>query len=182
MKVWLREKQVTERSCFNHWHFLHALRSFRGTRDLLLRRTDFHQKMTPNAGMSMTFVHSPNAESSFSISLGMVEEKKYRWFKVAESAAELFNTGRNMVQVKAGGREVCITHFQGNLFACASKCPHAGGRMADGWVDPLGNVVCPLHRYKFKLSNGFNSSGEGYFLKTFPAKETDDGVFVGLEV
>lgn len=112
----------------------------------------------------------------------MLQPKEYRWFKVAESAAELFNTGRHIVQVKAAGREVCITRHQQELFGCASKCPHAGGRMADGWVDPLGNVVCPLHRYKFKLSNGFNSSGEGYFLKTYPVKETDDGLFVGFEL
>ena len=108
-------------------------------------------------------------------------EKNYRWFKVAESAAELFNTGRSIVQVKAGSREVCITRFNGEFHGCASKCPHAGGRMSDGWVDALGNIVCPLHRYKFKLTNGFNSSGEGYFLRTFPVKETDDGLFVGLE-
>ncbi|HSC54321.1 MAG TPA: Rieske 2Fe-2S domain-containing protein [Phnomibacter sp.] len=111
----------------------------------------------------------------------MADEKKYRWFKVAESAAELFNTGRSIVQVKAAGRDVCITRHQNELHGCASKCPHAGGRIADGWVDPLGNVVCPLHRYKFKLANGFNSSGEGYYLKTFPVKETDDGLFVGFE-
>lgn len=125
-------------------------------------------------------LRTPNY-SPFSISLSMLEEKKYRWFKVAESAAELFNTGRSIVQVKAGSRDVCITRYQNELFGCASKCPHSGGRMSDGWVDPLGNVVCPLHRYKFKLSNGFNSSGEGYYLKTFPVKETDDGLFVGLD-
>lgn len=110
----------------------------------------------------------------------MAEEKKYRWFKVAESAAELFNSGRSMVQVQAGSYNVCIARHQQQLFGCASKCPHAGGRMADGWVDALGHVVCPLHRYQFKLSNGFNVSGEGYFLKTYPIKETNDGVFVGV--
>lgn len=112
----------------------------------------------------------------------MLKPKEYRWFKVAESAAELFNTGRSLVSVKVAGRELCITRHQNELFGCAGKCPHAGGRMADGWVDPLGNVVCPLHRYKFKLSNGFNSSGEGYFLKTYPVKETDDGLFVGVDI
>jgi 3-phenylpropionate/trans-cinnamate dioxygenase ferredoxin subunit len=42
--------------------------------------------------------------------------------------------------------------------------------------------VCPLHRYRFSLANGRNTSGEGYFLKTYPVKEDDDGVWVGLEV
>lgn len=111
----------------------------------------------------------------------MQGSKTYRWFKVAESAAELFMSGRNIVQVTAAGRELCIARHDQQLYGCASRCPHASGRMADGWVDALGQIVCPLHRYKFKLSNGVNSTGEGYFLKTYPVKETDDGVFVGFE-
>ncbi|WP_416439706.1 Rieske (2Fe-2S) protein [Phnomibacter sp. MR] len=109
-------------------------------------------------------------------------DKQYRWFKVAESAAELFNTGRSLVQVSVAGKDICITRHQQELHGCAAKCPHAGGRMADGWVDALGNVVCPLHRYKFSLSTGRNTSGEGYFLRTYPVKETEDGLFVGIEV
>lgn len=112
----------------------------------------------------------------------MAPEKNYRWFKIAESASELFNTGRSIAQMKVAGRDLCVTRHQNELYGCAAKCPHAGGRIADGWVDALGNVVCPLHRYKFKLSNGFNSSGEGYFLRTYPVKETDDGLFVGIEM
>lgn len=110
----------------------------------------------------------------------MVSEKNYRWIKVAESAAELFNSGRVIVSVKAGSRTVCITRYAGSLYATTDRCPHAGGRMCDGWVDATGNIVCPLHRYRFRLSNGFNASGEGYFLKTFPVQENDDGLFVGL--
>ncbi len=111
----------------------------------------------------------------------MPEEKKYRWIKVAESAAELFNTGRRIAQVKAAGRDICITEFNNQLHGCAAKCPHAGARIAEGWVDPLGNIVCPLHRYRFRLNNGFNASGEGYYLRTYPIMENDEGLFVGLE-
>jgi 3-phenylpropionate/trans-cinnamate dioxygenase ferredoxin subunit len=52
--------------------------------------------------------------------------------------------------------------------------------MADGYLDALGNIVCPLHRYKFSVSNGRNTSGEGYFLKTFPVQLREDGVFIGF--
>jgi len=67
------------------------------------------------------------------------------------------------------------------LMACAQKCPHAGGMMAEGHLDALGNIVCPLHRYKFNLQNGRNVSGEGYFLKTFRVEIRKEGVFVGFE-
>jgi 3-phenylpropionate/trans-cinnamate dioxygenase ferredoxin subunit len=53
--------------------------------------------------------------------------------------------------------------------------------MNQGWLDPMGNIVCPLHRYKFDSKSGRNTSGEGYFIKTYPVKEDDEGVFVGVE-
>ena len=67
------------------------------------------------------------------------------------------------------------------LSACASQCPHAGGQMADGHIDALGNIVCPLHRYKFSLQNGGNVTGEGYFLKTYPVEIREEGIFIGIE-
>jgi 3-phenylpropionate/trans-cinnamate dioxygenase ferredoxin subunit len=64
------------------------------------------------------------------------------------------------------------------LFACAAACPHAGARMANGQIDVLGNIICPLHRYKFSLVNGRNVSGEGYHLKTWKVEWREDGVWV----
>lgn len=113
----------------------------------------------------------------------MQGEKKYRWHKVAESTAEITQRGsRSMALVKAAGKEICVSVHQGKLYACVAKCPHASAYMHEGWVDALGNIVCPLHRYKFSLANGRNVSGEGYHLKTYPVMENDDGVFVGLDM
>ena len=68
-----------------------------------------------------------------------------------------------------------------SIFAFASKCPHAGGILADGYIDATGNIVCPQHRYKYNLKNGFNVSGEGYYLKNWPVEIRDDGVYIGFE-
>ena len=78
-------------------------------------------------------------------------------------------------------KNICLTKKDDQLFACTAKCPHAGGTLADGYIDPSGNIVCPLHRYKFSLKNGRNISGEGYFLKMFPVEMRPDGIFVGFE-
>ncbi|NJM52749.1 MAG: Rieske 2Fe-2S domain-containing protein [Blastocatellia bacterium] len=48
-------------------------------------------------------------------------------------------------------QKICIALHNGELHACAAKCPHASGKMAEGHIDSLGNIVCPLHRYKFNL-------------------------------
>lgn len=108
--------------------------------------------------------------------------EKYHLLKIAESTAEVTQRGeRNMMEVKVAGRDICVIHHKESLYACTAKCPHAGGQLSKGFVDANGNIVCPLHRYRFSLKNGVNSSGEGYHLKTFRIEENDDGVFIRVE-
>jgi len=81
----------------------------------------------------------------------------------------------------AGDKKICIAKYNNQLFAFAQKCPHASGFLAQGYIDALGNIVCPLHRYKYCLKNGRNVSGEGYYLKNWPVEIRDDGIYVGFE-
>ena len=103
------------------------------------------------------------------------------WKKIAESRGELFNAGETLAEIEVDGKKVCIGLNNDQLKACAATCPHAGAKMVDGYIDALGNIVCPLHRYKFSMQNGRNVSGEGYFLKIYATEEREDGVFVGFE-
>lgn len=103
------------------------------------------------------------------------------WHKLAESIEEIPWNANNLAEIEAAGRSFCLARHNGQVFAIAPKCPHASGRMAGGVIDGQGNVVCPLHRYKFCLSNGRNVSGEGYFLKHFPLEWREDGLYVGLQ-
>ena len=111
----------------------------------------------------------------------MTPSKKYTFHKIASSPAELHFPDNKLLEIKAGDKTICLAQHKDSLQACAAKCPHAGGHLADGYIDPLGNIVCPLHRYKFSLQNGRNVSGEGYCLKTFPIEIREDGVYAGIE-
>ncbi len=108
-------------------------------------------------------------------------EKKYTWHKIAVHINELGFADNNIAVADVKGKKMCIAKFKDDVFAVAYKCPHAGGILADGYIDALGNVVCPLHRYKYSLQNGRNVSGEGYYLKHWPVELRGDGVYVGLE-
>lgn len=110
-----------------------------------------------------------------------MSEKTYTWHKIAESIEEIGFSSNAMIPIEVAGKTICVARQDDQLFACTSKCPHAGGMLAEGYIDALGNIVCPLHRYKFSLENGRNISGEGYFLKTFPVEIRKEGVFVGFE-
>ena len=107
--------------------------------------------------------------------------REIQWFKVADSVAYLDFQSNNMCVAEANGKKITIARHNGLLFAFAYKCPHASGIMSEGFINALGNVVCPLHRYTFSLQNGRNTSGEGYYLKTYKVEERADGVYVGME-
>ena len=111
----------------------------------------------------------------------MLKEKKYTWHKIADNINELHFAENNLSEIEVDGKKICLAKGRENIFACSNKCPHASGIICEGFIDPLDNVVCPLHRYKFNLKNGRNVSGEGYFLKTYPVDVREDGVFVGFE-
>jgi len=108
-------------------------------------------------------------------------EKKYKWFKIASSLAELEWQDNHMCITEVDGKKITLAQHKEGLFAFAHKCPHASGIMADGFVDALGNVVCPVHRYKFNMQTGRNTTGEGYYLKTYTVETREDGVYIGIE-
>lgn len=108
-------------------------------------------------------------------------EKKIKWYKLANGKDTIEWQSNKLALSEAGGRTVTLAKTDNDIFACAHKCPHAGGILADGFIDALGNIVCPLHRYKFSLQSGRNVSGEGYYLRTYPIEEREAGVFIGFE-
>lgn len=107
--------------------------------------------------------------------------KNIKWFKLADSKNELQWQENNLMIAEVGGKKITLARIADELYACAYKCPHASGILADGFIDATGNIVCPLHRYKFSLMNGRNVSGEGYYLKVYAVEEREAGVFVGFE-
>lgn len=111
----------------------------------------------------------------------MKGDKKYIWHKIAGSLTELPFGNKEIIEIELEGKRFCISKFGTSLSACTATCPHAGGNMADGSLDKYGNIICPLHGYGFDLHTGRDISGEGYFLKIYPLRTTEEGLFVGIE-
>ena len=103
------------------------------------------------------------------------------WHKIAANIAEINFNANGLAEIDINGKIICIAKYNGQVFSCTQKCPHAGALLVNGHIDVLGNLVCHLHKYKFNIKNGRNISGEGYYLKTFAIEENDDGVFVCIE-
>lgn len=102
------------------------------------------------------------------------------WYKIADTAAELNWQPNNMCLITVNSKTITLARYKDEFYAFAQKCPHASGIMADGFIDAMGNIVCPLHRYRFSMQNGRNTSGEGFYLKTYLVEQRTNGIYVGL--
>lgn len=57
------------------------------------------------------------------------------------------------------------------------RCPHAGGSLGQGWIEE-GEVVCPLHRWRFRLGDGRCTTMRGESVHRFRAEIRDASVWV----
>ena len=55
--------------------------------------------------------------------------------------------------VSAGGNQVLLYRFAGEIYALSDVCNHAGGPLHEGDIDGLG-VTCPWHGSRFDLTDG----------------------------
>jgi nitrite reductase/ring-hydroxylating ferredoxin subunit len=110
-----------------------------------------------------------------------MQKKNWQWHKIAATKELIEWQTNNMCIVEAGSKKITVARFAGQLYAFSMKCPHASGIMAEGYINTAGQVTCPVHRYRFDMKNGRNTSGEGYYLKTYTVEKREDGVYVGWE-
>jgi nitrite reductase/ring-hydroxylating ferredoxin subunit len=77
----------------------------------------------------------------------------------------------------AGGVQVAVFRLRdGSLHATQAACPHAGGPLADGQTD-ADVLVCPLHLYAYRWSDGASTSGATP-VRLFPVREEDGRLVV----
>ena len=75
------------------------------------------------------------------------------------------------------GTQVAIFRLRDrSLHATQAACPHAGGPLADGLTD-VNVLVCPLHQYAYRWSDGASTSGAAP-IRTYPVRERDGYLIV----
>ncbi len=104
--------------------------------------------------------------------------KSIIWHKVLNNKKEL-PEGR-VKTVTAGHKGICLTHFKGKFSALDNRCPHQGGPLGEGSIEN-GLLRCPWHGWDFDPCTGHPPGGYDDGIDTFPIKEVDDVIYVGLE-
>lgn len=85
-----------------------------------------------------------------------------KWLPIKDKNGENLSQfpENGIIRCYAGKKAVCLIKNDKGYFAVKDRCPHAGGRLSDGWCEN-GRVVCPLHRHSFNLENGRGTAEYG---------------------
>ncbi|OEK07068.1 Rieske (2Fe-2S) protein [Roseivirga misakiensis] len=103
-------------------------------------------------------------------------------FKIFKSKADLEKVFESNAirSVKIGDRKLCIANNNGRFHAFEALCPHQRHPLVTAEFNDFGELICPLHSYRFSLTTGQEVSQRCEALDIYPLDVTDEGVFVKL--
>ncbi|GGF27750.1 Rieske (2Fe-2S) protein [Echinicola rosea] len=76
-----------------------------------------------------------------------------------------------------GAKKVCVVRSGESVYAFEQHCPHRGAMLKDGHINGQGEIICPLHAYRFDLKTGMLASGGSCGdLEVYKSEMTEDGL------
>lgn len=97
---------------------------------------------------------------------------------VAVCRADEVEAGRGRA-VEVDGLRIAVFNDAGTFHALQGRCPHANGALGLGWIED-GEAVCPLHRWRFKLSSGRCTTMRGESVHRFRCEVREGEVWVEI--
>jgi NAD(P)H-dependent nitrite reductase small subunit len=79
--------------------------------------------------------------------------------------------------LEAAGLRVAVYRIDTEVFALSGRCPHAGGPLGHGWVED-GEIVCPLHHWRFRLTDGRCTTVPGESIHRFRCEVRGEEIWV----
>ena len=84
-------------------------------------------------------------------------------------------------RVMVGQRPIALVRCGERVYACIDACPHKGGYLSEGRVSVARQeVICPWHRFRFRLETGESATNPELVVETFPARVENGEILVDL--
>ena len=81
------------------------------------------------------------------------------------------------VALEIDGTRLAVYRVGEEIYALSGRCPHANGPLGRGWIED-GEVVCPLHRWRFRLSDGRCTTVRGHDVHRFICEVREGRIWV----
>ena len=85
-------------------------------------------------------------------------------------------------KVKVGDRSIGLIRMEEQVYAFSSSCPHRGASLIEGSVNGIGELICPLHQYRFQLKTGKVMAGSCSDLEVFPCELSESGLKITVSL
>lgn len=83
--------------------------------------------------------------------------------------------------VSIDGKQIVLTHHNGEYGALDARCPHQGGPLDQGSIE-RGLLRCPWHGWGFDPLTGEVFDGGSHDVPSYAVEVRDDGVYVRTEI
>jgi len=88
------------------------------------------------------------------------------WISLCD-VSELHEGAGKYVQID--GFELAVFLHEGRVYVLDNTCPHAGGPLADGFVEN-GCAICPWHYWTFNLETGAMRGQTNFGIKRYDSR------------
>ncbi len=77
----------------------------------------------------------------------------------------------------AAGLRLAVFRIGDEVVALSGRCPHENGSLGHGWIEE-GELVCPLHRWRFRVKDGRCTTMTGQSIHRFRCEVRGDEIWV----
>ena len=105
--------------------------------------------------------------------------KRYKIFDSISKAEATIDEAKS-VKVIIGQVTICLSRYKGKFYAHEHNCPHQFESLAKGTINYLGEIICPLHSYRYDLKTGRECQMKTRDMITYPVEIDNEGLFVQL--
>mgnify|MGYP006158157007 FL=1 len=105
--------------------------------------------------------------------------KEYQLGKSKEDVYQLLPE-RKIKKVIVGKKAIGLLRLGDDFFAFDAQCPHRGADLLQANINGAGEIICPLHQYRFDLKSGQVRSGYCGELPVYQVKFSENGLLIFL--
>lgn len=101
------------------------------------------------------------------------------WVKIFPSQATALEkiSDKSIKGLKYKEKKYCVIRFKDKFYVTEALCPHQNASLIDGKLNDFGEIICPLHEYRFSLIENGRCHTNCKDLIIYPSRQDNDGVY-----
>lgn len=103
-------------------------------------------------------------------------------FTLGSSKSEILDLipERQIKKIRLGEKEIALIRLGEDFYGFQLFCPHRGASLLSAFTNGVGELICPLHEYRFDLKSGQVKSGFCENLEVFACTLTEEGLKIQI--